>query len=92
VPRGLQGEPGQPEGNLGESRQHILVDIKCRNRDEAVKRATGNPCRRHFGQGDFTAYAKRFSDDPSKEKNGGDLGLVQQSVFDEQFRKQRSRR
>ncbi len=66
--------------------QHILVDVKCRNRDEAVKRAKEIHAEVTSGKEDFTAYAKRFSDDPSKDKNGGDLGFMQQSVFDEQFR------
>ena len=66
--------------------QHILVDVKCRNRDDAVKRAKEIHAEVTSGKEEFTAYAKRFSDDPSKEKNGGDLGLMQQSAFDEQFR------
>src|SRR5258706_2302234 len=66
--------------------QHILVDVKCRNRDEAVKRAKELGANVTSAKEDSTAYAKRFSDDPSKDKNGGDLGFMQQSVFDEQFR------
>lgn len=66
--------------------QHILVDMKCRKRDEALKRAQEVRAEALAGKEDFKALARRLSDDASKDRNGGDLGLVAPSVFDEQFR------
>jgi len=66
--------------------QHILVDMKCRHRDAALKRAQEIRAEVVAGKEDFKALAKRYSDDGSADKNGGDLGLVQPTVFDEQFR------
>ena len=66
--------------------QHILIDVKCRNREEALKRAREVRNDVVAGKEDFKAIAKRVSDDPSKEKNSGDLGPMQPSAFDEQFR------
>ena len=66
--------------------QHILVDTKCRKRDAALKRAAEIRAQVVAGKEDFTAVARRESDDPSADKNGGDLGMSPPSAFEEQFR------
>jgi parvulin-like peptidyl-prolyl isomerase len=69
--------------------QHILVDMKCRKRDEAVKRAEQLRTQILNGKEEFTAVARRESDDPAKDKNGGDLGLMAlKDIPNETFRKQ----
>ena len=67
--------------------QHILVDMKCRPHDAALKRAREIREEIVSGRKDFKAYAKEVSDDPSRDKNSGDLGMMLPSEFDEQFRK-----
>ena len=67
--------------------EHILVDMKCRTHDAALKRAQEIRAEIAAGRKDFKAYAKEVSDDPSRDKNSGDLGLQTLGFFDEQFRK-----
>jgi peptidyl-prolyl cis-trans isomerase C len=67
--------------------QHILVDTKCRSRDEALKRAKEIRSEVLASKEDFTLIAHRVSDDPTRDKNGGDLGLVAPTLFEEPFRK-----
>jgi hypothetical protein len=54
--------------------EHILVDMKCRTHDAALKRAQEIRAEVASGRKDFKAYAKEVSDDPSRDKNSGDLG------------------
>jgi len=67
--------------------EHILVDMKCRTRDAALKRAQEIRSEVASGRKDFKAYAKEVSDDPARDKNSGDLGPMLPSEFNEQFRK-----
>ncbi len=67
--------------------EHILVDMKCRTHDAALKRAQEIRADIVSGRQDFKTYAKQASDDPSRDRNSGDLGLMLPSTFDEQFRK-----
>jgi len=67
--------------------EHILVDMKCRTHDAALKRAQEIRAEVASGRKDFKAYAKEVSDDPSRDKNSGDLGPQLPGFFDEQFRK-----
>jgi parvulin-like peptidyl-prolyl isomerase len=89
LPRAREVYRAQPEKFTQPGKvhvQHILVDMKCRKRDEALKRAEELRAEALGAKEEFTALARRHSDDPSKEKNGGDLGLVAASAYDEQFR------
>lgn len=67
--------------------EHILVDMKCRTHDAALKRAQEIREEIVSGRQDFKKYAKQVSDDPSRDKNSGDLGPMLPKDFDEQFRK-----
>ena len=67
--------------------EHILVDMKCRPHDAALRRAQEIRAEVASGRKDFKAYAKEVSDDPSRDKNSGDLGPMLPKDFDEQFRK-----
>src|SRR5688500_18955557 len=67
--------------------RHVLVDMKCRKPDEAIARAREIREEIVAGKEDFAAIARRSSDDPAKDKNGGDIGLVQLTDSpNEQFR------
>ena len=67
--------------------EHILVDMKCRPHDAALRRAQEIRAEVASGRKDFKAYAKEVSDDPSRDKNSGDLGPMLPKDLDEQFRK-----
>jgi len=67
--------------------EHILVDMKCRTHDAALKRAREIREEIVSGRKQFKEYAKEVSDDPSRDKNSGDLGPMLPKDFDEQFRK-----
>jgi hypothetical protein len=73
--------------------EHILVDMKCRPHDAALKRAQEIRAEVASGSKDFKAYAREVSDDPARDKNSGDLGPILLSSFSEvpgvreQFRK-----
>ncbi len=65
--------------------QHILVDLKGRTRDTARERALAAVRDAKAGE-DFLAVATRYSDDPDKKRNGGDLGYNSPSAFVEPVR------
>lgn len=53
---------------------HVLIDSKCRDEETARKRA--EEVRQKALKGaDFAELAREYSDDPSAQKNNGDLGL-----------------
>jgi parvulin-like peptidyl-prolyl isomerase len=67
---------------------HVLVDPqKCRKPDEALRKAHELRAQIVAGKEHFADIAKRESDDPKAAQNGGDLGLVAITEFDEAFRK-----
>ncbi len=53
--------------------QQILVDLKGRTREMALERARKVYDEARSGKEDFLDLAARYSDDPSKISNGGDL-------------------
>lgn len=53
---------------------HILIATKDRSDAEALNRAKQVRAKAVSGA-DFTALAREYSDDPSKDKNDGDLGM-----------------
>jgi peptidyl-prolyl cis-trans isomerase C len=65
--------------------QHILVEAKTRPHEDALKRAKEVHAEAAAGKEAFTAIARRVSDDPTKEKNSGDLGPQEPSKLDPQF-------
>src|SRR5204862_319835 len=57
--------------------QHILVATNCRGNAEALQRASEIHARvANADEATFLAEARKSSDDASKEKNGGDLGMA----------------
>jgi parvulin-like peptidyl-prolyl isomerase len=63
---------------------HILVATKGRSDDEARVRAE-EARRRAVAGGDFVALVKEYSDDPSKEKNSGDMGFFERKQMVKPF-------
>jgi peptidyl-prolyl cis-trans isomerase C len=63
---------------------HILVSAKGRSDDEARKRAE-EARRKAVAGSDFTALAKEYSDDPSKDTNAGDLGFFERKQMVKPF-------
>lgn len=63
------------------SLQHILIDLKGRTREMALERARDIYQRATSGKEDFLALAGRYSDDPDKKRNGGDLGFNSPNSF-----------
>lgn len=64
--------------------EHVLIDIKSRSDDAALKRA--NEVREQIVKGGiFSDIAKEYSDDPSVNKNGGDLGLFAKGAMVKEF-------
>jgi hypothetical protein len=61
--------------------ESILVDLKGRTREMALARAKDVYERATTGKDDFLQLAARYSDDPSKNKNGGDLGYNSPKSF-----------
>jgi parvulin-like peptidyl-prolyl isomerase len=57
------------------------VDLKGRTREMALARAKDVYGRAAAGKEDFLQLAARYSDDPSKNKNGGDLGYNSPKSF-----------
>lgn len=66
--------------------QHILVNLAGRTRDTALERARKAAAEARAGE-DFLAVATRYSDDPDKRNNGGDLGYNSPTTFVEPVRK-----
>jgi len=66
--------------------QHILVATNCRGRDEALQRAKEIHARvAKAGEEEFLAEAEKSSDDPSKNRNRGDLGFAPVNALDKSF-------
>jgi parvulin-like peptidyl-prolyl isomerase len=66
--------------------QHILVNLGGRTRDTARARAQKALEEARSGE-DFLSVATRYSDDPDKSRNGGDLGYNSPATFVEPVRK-----
>ncbi|HYC34805.1 MAG TPA: peptidylprolyl isomerase [Usitatibacter sp.] len=66
--------------------QHILVNLNGRTRETALERAKQAAAEAKAGE-DFLALATRYSDDPDKKRNGGDLGYSSPTSFTEPVRK-----
>lgn len=66
--------------------QHILVNLSGRTRESALERARKALEEAKAGQ-DFLSVATRYSDDPDKSRNGGDLGYNSPNTFVEPVRK-----
>jgi len=54
---------------------HVLVIVKEGRTDEEARTLAESVRKKALSGADFSALAKEFSDDPSKEKNDGDLGF-----------------
>lgn len=52
---------------------HVLIDTKCRD-DEAARKRAEEVRQKALKGADFGELAKEYSDDPSAQKNSGDLG------------------
>jgi peptidyl-prolyl cis-trans isomerase C len=66
--------------------QHILVATNCRGREEALQRAKDIHARvANAGEAAFLAEVEKSSEDPSKEKNKGDLGVAPVTAFEAPF-------
>lgn len=63
---------GTPESLHAE---HILVDMKSRTEEEALKRANEVLAQAKSGGRPFAELALEYSDDPSAKQNKGDLGF-----------------
>jgi hypothetical protein len=61
--------------------QHILIDTKGRTQEMALEKARDIYERATSGKEDFLALAGRYSDDPDKKRNGGDLGASAPGSF-----------
>lgn len=66
--------------------QHILVNLNGRTRETALQRAREAAAAAKSGE-DFLSVATRYSDDPDKNRNGGDLGYNSPTTFAEPVRK-----
>lgn len=66
--------------------QHILVNLSGRTRATALERAREALEQARSGE-DFLSVATRYSDDPDKKRNGGDLGYNSPNTFVEPVRK-----
>lgn len=66
--------------------QHILVNLSGRTREQAAERARQVAAEAR-GSPDFLVVATRYSDDPDKSRNGGDLGYNSPTSFVEPVRK-----
>lgn len=60
--------------------QHILVNLSGRTRETALERARKALAEAKAGE-DFLAVATRWSDDPDKNRHGGDLGYSSPKTF-----------
>ena len=59
---------------------HILIDLKGRTREMAMERAREVHAKAKAGE-DFLSLAARYSDDPNKSRNGGNLGYMSPKSF-----------
>ena len=66
--------------------EHILVDQKGRTRDMALARANDVLAQARSGKEEFLTLAARYSDDPSKNRNGGALGFTSPTSLNPQAR------
>jgi parvulin-like peptidyl-prolyl isomerase len=66
--------------------EHILVDLKGRTKEMALARAQDVYSQATSGKEEFLTLAARYSDDPSKNRNGGALGLTSPGSFNPQAR------
>jgi peptidyl-prolyl cis-trans isomerase C len=71
--------------------QHILVGPQWRTREMALERAQKIYEEAKAGTEDFLALAARYSDDPDKKRNGGDLGFSVPTAYVEPVRNQIAR-
>jgi hypothetical protein len=67
--------------------QHILVGPQWRTKEMAQERAQKIYEDLKSGKEDFLSMAARYSDDPDKKRNGGDLGYNSPTSFNEAVRK-----
>lgn len=63
---------------------HILVSTKSRSKEEARKLASDLRQRALNGE-DFAELAKKYSEDPSVKRNGGDLGFFEADTMVKPF-------
>lgn len=61
--------------------QQILVGLKGRTRDMALQRANEAFAQAKAGKEDFLQVAAKYTDDPDRVRNGGDLGYYAPSHF-----------
>jgi peptidyl-prolyl cis-trans isomerase C len=66
--------------------EHILVDFKGRTKEMARERARDVYEQAKSGKEEFLTLAVRYSDDPTKSRNGGALGYSNSSSFNPQAR------
>lgn len=66
--------------------EHILIDLKGRTREMAQDRARDVYKQVESGKEEFLTLAARYSDDPSKNRNGGALGYNNPVSFNPQAR------
>jgi peptidyl-prolyl cis-trans isomerase C len=63
---------------------HILIDTKSRSKEEALKLAQDARVKLAAGE-DFSVLAKRISDDPSAQQNGGHIDYFDRKKMDPAF-------
>jgi peptidyl-prolyl cis-trans isomerase C len=61
--------------------EHILIDLKGRTKEMALERAREVHAQAKAGKEEFLTLAARYSDDPSKNRNGGAMGYSNPSSF-----------
>jgi peptidyl-prolyl cis-trans isomerase C len=66
--------------------EHILIDLKGRTKEMARDRARDVYAQAQSGKEEFLTLAARFSDDPSKNRNGGALGYSSPASLNPQAR------
>lgn len=64
--------------------EHILIDFKGRTKEMARERAFDVYNQAKSGKEEFLTLASRFSDDPTKSRNGGSLGYSGPNSFNPQ--------
>jgi parvulin-like peptidyl-prolyl isomerase len=66
--------------------EHILIDLKGRTKEMARERANEVYAQAKSGKEEFLTLAARYSDDPTKDRNGGALGYSNPASFNAQAR------